>query len=90
MKKIIFLKQEWLETKGLKKTEVSDAQEDLFQEYIKAFQEQMKELLPVKSFKIIEEIPPNSLLIEYSDTIDDQMWIALRAAEIVDIIDSMV
>lgn len=90
MKKIIFLKQEWLETKGLKKIEVSDAQEDLFQEYIKVFKEQMSSALPAKSFKIVKEMPPNSLLIEYSDAIDEQMWEALRAAEIVDIIDSMV
>jgi hypothetical protein len=90
MKKIIFLKQEWFETKGLKKTEISDAQEDLFQEYIKVFKEQMQNLLPAKSFKIIKEIPPNSVLIEYADAIDEQMWIALRAAEIVDIVDSMI
>jgi uncharacterized protein YnzC (UPF0291/DUF896 family) len=90
MKKLIFLKQEWLETKGLKKTEISNAQEDLFQEYIKLFKEQMKSLLITKSFKIIKETPPNSLLIEYLDEIDNQMWIALRAAKIVDVVDCMI
>lgn len=88
MRKLITLKQEWVDPKGLKRSQVNEAKGDQFQESIAAFKEQMSELLPPKAFKILKEVLPESLLIEYADALDEQMWAALRSAIVVQTIDS--
>jgi hypothetical protein len=87
MKKLIYLKQEWLETKGLKKIDIANAKENIFKKSVELFRQQMKGL---KIFKILQEIPPDAILIEYAEIVEDQMMAALRATEVVDIIDSMI
>jgi hypothetical protein len=86
MKKLIFLKQEWLETKGMKKSEISEAEKEIFQKSVKSFVEQLKSM----GYKILKEISPNSIIIEYDDALDEQTMAALQTANIVEIIDSMV
>lgn len=86
MKKLVFLNQEWVEAKN--KTELEAKQQAAFENSVKSFKEQMKDL--AQAFKILKKIPPEAVLIEYADAVDDQMWVALRAADIVSIVDSMV
>ena len=86
MKKLIFLKQEWLETKGMKKLEISEAEKDIYQKSVKSFKEQLKFV----KHKILKEVPFNSIIIEYDDAIDEEMVAALLAADIVEVIDSMI
>ena len=91
MKKLICLKQTWVDPKGLKRSQVSEAKGDLFQESILAFKEQMGDLWKTKQFKILKEVSAtNDVLIEYADAIDEQMWSALRAEVVVETIDSMI
>lgn len=88
MRKLVFLNQEWVEAKN--KTELEAARAKVFQESIKTFKEQMGKLFETKAFTILKEVPPEAVLIEYADVIDDQMWDALREADIVSIVDSLV
>ena len=92
MKRLIFLKQEYLDVKKekLNKEKASEAREVMFDESVVIFKEQMKELLASKTFRILKEFPPDSILIEFSDASQDQMYKAMVAASIVDIIDSLV
>ena len=88
MKKLVFLIQEYVEAKN--KTELAAAQQKVFQQSIKTFKEQMKDLFDAKSFKILKEVPPDAILIEYAEVMDVQMWESLRKAEIVSIVDAMI
>ena len=88
MRKLITLKQTWVDPKGLKKSQINEARDDFFDLSIKAFKDQMSDLWRNKSLKIIKEIPPDSLLVEYDDKLEEQMWVAFRAAEIVETVDS--
>jgi hypothetical protein len=86
MKKLIFLKQEYLDTDKISKTAEAAARNKLFQQSIEEFKKQLKGRI----FKIKKEVPYEAVLIDYADATDEQMTQALRAAEIVDIIDSLV
>ena len=88
MKKLVFLVQEYVE--GKNKAERETAQEKGFEASVKLFKEQMKDLFAAKAFKIVKEVPPDAVLIEYAEVIDNKMWEALRAADIVSIIDSII
>lgn len=88
MKKLIFLVQEYVEAKN--KTELVAARQKIFEQSVKTFKEQMKDLFAAKTFKILKEVPPDAVLIEYADVMDDKIWEALRAAEIVSVVDSLV
>jgi hypothetical protein len=85
MKKLIFLKQEYVEPKGLNKTKIKQAQQDIFQTSLTAFKQQMKG----HAYHLRKEIPPDAVLIEYADALNDEMIDALRQADIVDIIDGV-
>lgn len=86
MKKLIFLKQEWVDPKGLKKLEISESEKDIYQKSVKSFREQLKTI----KHKILKEIPPISILIEYDDVLEEEMTAALLAADIVEVIDSII
>lgn len=92
MKKLIFLAQEYLDVnrETLSKKELDIAQSKLFAKSVTAFKEQMKELYAAKVFQIVKELTPEAVLIEYAPAVDDQMWEALRAADIVSIVDSII
>ena len=92
MKRLIFLKQEYLDVKKekLNKEKAEQAREIMFDESVLIFKEQMKELLIAKEFKILKEFPPDSVLIEFYDALQDKMYKAMVAASIVDIIDNLV
>jgi|HubBroStandDraft_2_1064218.scaffolds.fasta_scaffold340227_1 hypothetical protein len=86
MKKLIFLKQEYLDTDKINKTAEAAARNKLFQQSVEEFKKQLKG----HAYKIKKEVPYEAVLIDYADTIDDEMLEALRAADIVEIIDSLV
>jgi hypothetical protein len=88
MKKCIILKQEYIEIGKLKKAEIETAQDKQFKKTVSLFKEQMKEV--IKAFKIIKELSPNSVIIEYAEVMNDKMHEILRSADIVEIIDSMI
>jgi hypothetical protein len=92
MKRLIFLKQEYLDIKKekLNKEKASQAREVMFDESVIIFKEQMKVLLATKECKILKEFPPDSVLIEFADELQDKMYKAMVEASIVDIIDSAV
>lgn len=92
MKKLIFLVQEYLEInkETVTKKELETAQKKLFDKSVKAFKGQMQELYAAKAFTILKEVSPDAVLIEYAEVLDDKMWEALRAADIVSIVDSTV
>jgi hypothetical protein len=92
MKRLIFLKQEYLDVKKekLNKEKAERAREVMFDESVIIFKEQMKASLVAKECKILKEFPPDSILIEFADTLQDKMYKALVDASIVDIIDSLV
>lgn len=90
MKKLIFLKQEYVESKGLNKTRFKEAKLDCFKESIALFKEQLSQLLVTKSFRILKEVPPDGLLIEHTDELNETIWQALCQAEVVDVIDSII
>jgi hypothetical protein len=86
VKKTISLIQEYLDPKSLKKTEWEEVRTQNFRSSISTFKKQMKGL----SFQILKELPFNEIVIEYSETLDEAMWAALRAAPIVEIVDHIV
>ena len=89
MKKLIILHQEYPEAKN--KTNKEVLRQEIFNNSVKIFKEQMKELLDVKFFKILKELYDESaVLVEYEEVLDDRMWVAFRAADIVNIVDSAV
>ena len=89
MKKLIFLKQEYVDDK-LTKTESIKAHEKIFQQSIVLFKKQSKELLDNKSFKILKEVRPDAILIEYSEDIHTRMYESLCKVDIVASIDSII
>lgn len=93
MKKLIILHQEYLDAKEekLNKSQAEVAREKIFQQSVKTFKEQMGELYTSKAFKVLKEVPTEfAVLVEYSEVIDETMWKAFQAADIVNIVDSMV
>lgn len=93
MKKLIYLHQEYLDAKEekLNKGEAEAARQKIFDKSVQAFKEQMKELFTAKAFKILKDVPSEgAVLIEYAEVMDDKMWEALRAADIVSVVDSMI
>jgi len=93
MKKLVFLVQEYLDTKEgkLNKSEIETARQKIFDKSLQAFKEQMKELFTAKAFQILKDVPAEgAIIIEYAEVMDDKIWQALRAAKIVEVVDSMV
>jgi len=92
MKKLIFLKQEYIDAKGqkLNKEQAEEARVKTYQQSIETFKQQMGDLFTSKSFIILKEVPPETILIEYSEVVDDKMWAAFRISEIVSVVDSII
>lgn len=92
MKKLIFLIQEYLDVKEekLNKASAEVARQKLFSQSVKVFKDQMKDLFAAKAFKIVREMPPNAVIVEYADIMNEKMYEALRAADIVEIINSII
>jgi len=88
MKRLIYLKQEYVEPAKLNKSELAAAQLKEFEKSVVLFKEQMKELLGAKAFKILPGLPPEAILIEFAEVIHDKLYDHLRQAEVVDSIDS--
>jgi hypothetical protein len=90
MKRLIFLKQEYLDVKKekLNKERASAAREVMFDESVLIFKEQMKDCSGL--FKILKESPPDSILIEFPDELQDIIYKAMITASIVDVIDSII
>ena len=87
MKRCIFLKQEYVEPGQLKKPELAAAKDNQFKQTVLLFKSQMKEIS--KSFKILKELSPEAVVIEYADDLQDKMYEMLCAADIVQTIDSI-
>ena len=90
MQKLIFLRQQYIDPTEdkLSKKETTSIQQNQFLQSVASFKEQMTSLS--KSFKIVKELPPDVLLIEHPDEICSEMYDALLAADIVEIIDSII
>lgn len=93
MKRLIFLKMEYLDLNGkkVKKEEEDKLRLELCQTSIKEFKKEMKTWLDDKTVKIVKDYAPEpQVLIEFDEKKLDPVLDALRAADIVDIIDSIV
>jgi formyltetrahydrofolate hydrolase len=93
MKKLIILHQTYVDAKEdkLNKGEAEVARQKIFEQSVKTFKEQMKELLDVKFFKILKEVyAEDAVLVEYEEVLDERMWKAFRAADIINVVDSIV
>jgi hypothetical protein len=90
MKRLIFLKQEYVDEKKLNKTEAIKEHEKYFQESVSAFKKQLKESLDTKAFKILKEARPDAILIELDDDARERVYEKLRKADIVESIDSII
>lgn len=93
MRRLIFLKIEYLDLEGkkIKKDEEQKLRLQLCQKSIKEFKKEMKALLDDKSVKILKDYAPEpQVLIEFDEKKLDTVLDKLRAVEIVDIIDSIV
>jgi hypothetical protein len=93
MKKLIILHQTYVDAKEdkLNKGEAEVARQKIFEQSVKIFKEQMGELYTSKTIKVLKNVPLElAVLVEYDEALDDKMWIAFRAADIVNVVDSMV
>ncbi len=90
MKRLIFLKQEYVDETILNKSEVIKAYEKYFLQSIKSFKAQLKEQIDNNSFKILKEVRPNAILIEFDSEDYDKLYEKFCKADIVAIIDSII
>ena len=91
MKKIIMLEVEWLDTKKLKKSEEPTKRQELFDDAIKLFKEQLKTFFDTKTVKILKEnLEYKEIVIEFPEVIWEKLHKELIAAPVVTIIDSLV
>ncbi len=94
MKRLIFLKVEYLDLEGKKvsKTKEQEMRTELCQKSIKQFKKDMKEWLDNKSIKITKEydIDEPSIIIQFEDEKLDELYKKLVSVDIVDIIDSII
>ena len=93
MKRLIFLKMDYLDLEGkkIKKAEEDKLRLELCQKSIKEFKKELKVLLDDKTIKIVKDHSPEpQVLIEFDEKKLELVLAALRAADIVDIIDAMV
>lgn len=92
MKRLIFLKVEYLDLTGKKinKAKEQEMRTQLCNDSIKQFKKEMKDWLDNKSIKITKEYAESEpqAIIEFEVKVMDEVYVALRASEIVDIIDS--
>ena len=88
MQKLIFLKQEYLDAdeEKLSKKEAADLRQKHFLQTVIKFESQIKGIF----FKVLKELPPEALFIEYNDTDDEKIWECFHASDIVDIVDSII
>src|SRR5579859_4977298 len=91
MKKLIFLNQTYLDVKEAKlnKIEANEERLKIFKQSVKIFKTQMEPLWSSKAFKILEEIPPDTVLIEYDEKLHEKMWELFYKADIVSVVDSI-
>lgn len=90
MKKLIFLKQDYVDEKGINKTTSIGIHEKNYLNSIVLFKSQMKDMLNDKSISILKEVRPDAILIEYSDVINDKVINRLRKADVVLTIDAII
>lgn len=93
MRRLIFLKIEYLDLKGkkVKKEEEERLRLELCQNSLKEFNKEMRELLLDKTVKIIKDYAPEpQVLIEFDEKKLDLVIDKLRSVDIVDIIDSII
>lgn len=94
MKRLIFLKSEYLDLEGKKvsKAKEQEMRAELCQKSIKQFKKDMKEWLDNKSIKITKEydIDEPSVLIVFDEKVWDPLYKKLISVDIVDIIDNVI
>ena len=93
MKRLIFLKIEYLDLEGkkIKKEEEEKLRLKLCQDSLKEFNKEMREFLLDKTIKIVKDYAPDpKVLIEFDEKKLDLVLDKLRAVDIVDIIDSII
>lgn len=93
MRRLIFLKVEYLELKGKKvlKVDAQKMHEELSLNSIKEFKTQMKEWIDNKSIKILHEWSSSDpqVLIQFDEKKLDEVIKKLVSVDIVDVIDSI-
>jgi hypothetical protein len=86
MKRLIILKVEWL-----KKSEGQARHQEVFDDAIKQFKEQLNSFFETKTVKILKEYPESKeVLIEFPEIVWEKLNKGLIDAEVVSIIDSHV
>jgi len=92
MKRLIFLKVEYLdlEAKKISKAKEQELREGLCKDSVKLFKNQMKDWLADKKHKITKEylVDIPQVLVEFPDAERDDAYDALRKSDIVESIDS--
>src|SRR5579864_6864104 len=93
MKRLIFLKVEWLDltNKKVSKVKEQELRAALCQDSIKQFKKDMKDWLDNKSVKITKEYAEDEpqVIIQFDDKLRDAMYDKLRSVDIVLSIDSI-
>ena len=88
MKKTIVLKTDYLDTSTMTPVLAAKKQEILFRPALKDFHQQMAE---IKTFKVLREnVIRSEIVIEFPEAEWEKLYEALRAADIVLLIDSSV
>lgn len=94
MKRLIFLKVEYLDLEGKKvsKAKEQEMRTELCQKSIKCFKKEMKDWLDNKSVKITKEYDTEepSVIIQFEDEKLDDLYKKLISVDIVDIIDAII
>lgn len=89
MKRLIILKQEWLDPKGKDKAAQYKEQVAICKNSVKEFRDGIKELIANKSVKIIREYDiVAQVIIEFDEKNIDVVYKQLRSLNIVETIDT--
>lgn len=89
MKKAIVLEVEWFDAKKFKKSEEEAKHQEVFNDAVKLFKEQLKTFFDTKTVKILKEnLEYKEVSIEFPEVIWEKLNKELIAASVVTIIDS--
>jgi formaldehyde-activating enzyme involved in methanogenesis len=86
MKRLIILKSSYLDPKNKNKAEIYKEQVFICKKSVKEFVDAMKSLPSVKVIRYYDIVP--QVVIEFPDKIMDEVYIKLRASDIVETIDT--
>jgi hypothetical protein len=93
MKRLIFLKREYLDTKKdkIKKADEPKLLAALSLKAVKAFKDQAKSLIDKRTIKIIKDyLPEPQVLIQFEDKLVEDIYHLMRGLDIVEVIDFVI